>query len=91
MAALTNAIAAVGIGVGGNMTAFQAATGREWLGERAELPRASAIARTTTVLRNTNLVFTISSFRRRPAPPWCTKEHKAKPSQRSHGWRNAVL
>jgi hypothetical protein len=29
---LTNGIAAVGIGVGGNMTAFQAATGREWVG-----------------------------------------------------------
>ena len=32
VAAMTNAIAAVGIGVGGNMTAFQAAAGCDCIG-----------------------------------------------------------
>ena len=51
------------------MTAFQAATGREWLGERAELPRASVIARTTTVLRNrTSQAPLVGGPRHRGAP-----------------------
>ena len=86
VAAMTNVIVAVGIGVGGNMTAFQAATGCECVGREGGTAESKRDRKNNNAPTQHELGVHISSFVGGPRHRGAPEEHKAnRPIARTAG------